>query len=144
MKKPNNLLLFCAGGLGYLGLELAWRGWTHYSMFFAGGSCFLLLGKLNETRPPLPLPLRAILGAGVITSVELLTGLLVNRDYAVWDYRDRPGNFLGQICPLYSLLWIPVAFGAGQLYRLFAASWCRVLMKLTEVFRKIPVPLGVG
>lgn len=122
LKKSNNLLLFCAGGLGYLGLELAWRGWTHYSMFFAGGSCFLLLGKLNDTRPPLPLPLRAILGAGVITSVELLTGLLVNRDYSVWDYRDTPMNFHGQICLPFCLLWIPVSLGAMGLHKVLTGK----------------------
>ena len=118
MKKGKYLLLFGCGGLGYLGLELLWRGWTHYAMFFAGGSCFLLLGKLNETRPRLPLPLRALAGAGIITSVELLTGLLTNRNYTVWDYRQLPLNFHGQICLPFSLLWIPVSLGAMGLYRL--------------------------
>ena len=108
--------------MGYLGLELAWRGWTHGSMFFAGGSCFLLLGKLNETQPLLPLPLRALVGAGIITSVELLAGLLVNRDYSVWDYRNTPFNFCGQICLPFSLLWIPVSLGAMGLHRFLSGK----------------------
>ena len=85
-------------------------------MFLAGGTCFLLLGKLRRTNPPLPLPLQAIAGAGIITSVELLAGLLVNRDYHVWDYRDAPFNYYGQICLPFSLLWIPVSLGAMLLY----------------------------
>ena len=46
MKYTKYPILFCAGGMGYLGLELLWRGWTHSTMFFAGGTCFLLLGRL--------------------------------------------------------------------------------------------------
>ena len=84
-------------------------------MFAAGGTCFLLLGKLGKTR--LSLPARAVTGSGIITAVELATGLLVNRDHRVWDYRDVPGNFKGQICPVYTALWMPVSLGAMALYR---------------------------
>jgi len=101
--------LFCLGGLGYVALELLYRGRSHISMFLAGGSCLLLVGKLNHTQPKLPLPLRAVAGAGIITMVELAAGLLFNREYRVWDYRDQPGNWLGQICPVFSLLWIGAA-----------------------------------
>ena len=98
--------LFALGGAAYVGLELLWRGRSHYSMFLAGGASLLLLGSLNHAQPKLPLPLRAVAGAGLITAVELAAGLMFNRDYAVWDYRDQWGNWLGQICPLFSLLWI--------------------------------------
>ena len=87
-------------------------------MFLAGGTCFLLLGKLNRTRPRLPWPLRALTGAMVITSVELLAGLLANREYQVWDYRRMPMNFYGQVCLPFSLLWIPVSLGAMFLYEI--------------------------
>ena len=107
--------LFFLGGAGYVGLELLWRGRSHISMFAAGGICFLLLGRLQRTR--LSPAVRCILGAGIITGVELLTGLLVNRSYRVWDYRHMPLNFLGQICLPFSLLWIPVSLGAMALYR---------------------------
>ena len=106
--------LFTIGGCGYVGLELLWRGWSHSSMFLAGGTVFLLLGQLKKIRSPLPL--RAVMGAGIITAVELATGLLVNRDYRVWDYRELPANFRGQICLPFSLLWVPVSIGAMALY----------------------------
>lgn len=100
-----------------MALELAFRGRTDGSMFLAGGLCFLLLGMLNRLHPRLPLLLRGLLGALVITAVELGIGLMVNRDYHVWDYRDQPGNFLGQICPGFTLLWIPVALLGMGLHR---------------------------
>ena len=99
-----------------MGLELAYRGISHYSMFLAGGISLLLIGHLNEVKPRLPLLLRIFTGAGIITMVELATGLLANRDYRVWDYRHQPGNFLGQICPAFCLLWVPVAALALWLY----------------------------
>ena len=109
-------VLFYLGGCGYLGIELLYRGRTDSSMFVAGGLCFLLVGKLNRVKPLLPRIPRAMVGALVITMVELGMGLAVNRDYRVWDYRDQPGNFLGQICPQFTLLWIPLALAAGYLY----------------------------
>ena len=87
-------------------------------MFLAGGLCFLLIGHLSDVRPRLPLPLRAAAGALIVTTVELAMGLAVNRSYQVWDYRDQPGNLWGQVCPLFTLLWIPVALLALGLYRL--------------------------
>ena len=116
MKFVKNCLLFAVGGGAYVGLEFLWRGRSHISMFAAGGICFLLIGHLNRVEPKLPLPLRAVAGAGIVTAVELAAGLLANRDYRVWDYRDQPGNFLGQICPLFSALWIPLSFVALVLF----------------------------
>lgn len=98
-------------------MEVGFRGWSHGSMFLAGGSCFLLLGQLEKAKPRLPLAARTAMGSLVITSVELLTGLLVNRRYQVWDYRGVPWNFHGQVCLPFSLLWIPVSLGAFVLFQ---------------------------
>ena len=110
---------FFVGGSAYVGLELLWRGRSHGSMFVAGGTCFLLLGELAK-RERLPLPVKAVCGAAAITAVELVVGLLVNKDHRIWDYRHMPANFKGQICLPYSLLWIPVSFGAILLHRLLS------------------------
>lgn len=118
MKIWKQAVLFYLGGCAYMGLELLWRGRSHGSMFAAGGTCFLLIGHLNHVRPRLPLPFRALTGAGIITMVELAVGLLVNRSHTVWDYREQAGNFLGQICPMFMLLWIPVALLALYLHDL--------------------------
>ena len=117
MRFWKNCVLFYLGGGAYMLMEVGFRGWSHGSMFLAGGSCFLLLGGLEKARPRLPLIPRAVFGSLVITSAELLAGLLVNRRYLVWDYRSQPWNFHGQICLPFSLLWIPVSLGAFLLFR---------------------------
>lgn len=117
MKYWKQAILFYLGGCAYIGLELLWRGRSHSSMFVAGGVCFVLIGHLNRITPRLPLLPRAVVGAGIVTMVELAVGLISNRNYEVWDYRDRAFNFLGQICPAFSLLWIPVSLLAFALHR---------------------------
>jgi uncharacterized membrane protein len=50
---------------------------------------------------------QCLIGAAVITGLEFLTGLIVNKmcGWAVWDYSGLPLNIMGQICLPYSLLW---------------------------------------
>lgn len=85
-------------------------------MFLAGGLCFLLVGRLEALSSRIPWLIRAAVGSGIITAVELGAGLLWNQNYAVWDYRSQPGNLWGQICPVFSILWIPVSLLAMGLY----------------------------
>ena len=129
MKLKRNAALFALGGSAYVGLELLWRRRSHVSMFTAGGLCFLLLGKLRETK--LPDPVKPVAGAGLITAVELGTGLLVNRDHHVWDYRGIPWNFKGQVCMPFSLLWIPVSWLGMKLYGLAAkyTFWQSIMVR---------------
>ena len=117
MEFLRKIIMFLLGGIGYVGLELLWRGRSHGSMFLAGGLCFLLLGKLNSVKPRLPMALRCLVGAGIITCVELAAGLAANRDYRVWDYRKMTLNFKGQICAGFMLLWMPLSLLGGSLYR---------------------------
>ena len=121
MKYAKYPLLFCAGGTAYMTLEMIWRGWSHGSMFAAGGICFLLLGKIGRCvcRPFF----RAVSGMLTITSVELLFGLLFNRNYTVWDYRHQPYNLLGQICPQFMLLWMPLSLAAIALHDRLDRAW---------------------
>ena len=120
MKISRKMGLFLLGGSAYVGLELLWRRRSHISMFAAGGICFLLLGKIRAAA--LPKPIKPVVGAGVITGVELGTGLLVNRDHHVWDYRETPMNYRGQICLPFSLLWIPLSVLGMALYGLLQYS----------------------
>ena len=105
----RKIAVFVLGGSAYVTLEMLWRGRSHISMFGAGGICLLLIGRLNELQPRMNLWARILAGAGIITAVELGTGLVANRDYSVWDYRQMRGNFRGQICPQFCLLWIPMS-----------------------------------
>ena len=121
MRMARKLALFAFGGGAYVGMEMLWRGRSHISMFAAGGLSFLLLGKLRETK--LPYPAKPVAGAALITAVEFMTGILVNRDYSVWDYRSIPGNVKGQICLPFSLLWVPVSILGMGVYGLAEKTW---------------------
>lgn len=114
MKFWKKGILFYLGGMTYTALEICWRGWSHGSMFVLGGLCFLLLGSLG--RSSMPLMLKAVTGAVVVTALELGCGLVVNRSYQVWDYRRMPWNFHGQICLSYSALWVLLSLAAFLLY----------------------------
>ena len=117
MKFWKNCALFCMGGGSYVCLELLWRRRSHGSMFLLGGACFLVIGAIRRLGN-LALSVRVALSAAAVTALELLTGLAVNRDHKVWDYRRLPFQFRGQICLYYSLLWLPVSLLAMGLHRL--------------------------
>ena len=73
---------------------------------------FVFLGLINEILPwQMPLWMQVVIGAIGITILEFLTGCVVNRwlGWGVWDYSNLPGNILGQICPQYMILWLPVS-----------------------------------
>lgn len=105
------------GGLAYLGVELVWRGRTHWTMGVLGGLCFVLIGLLDEWYPRMPVWLQCALGALIVTALELVTGLLVNvrLGWAVWDYSAMPGNLWGQICPQYTAAWLVLSRAAAWL-----------------------------
>ena len=108
----KHIFLFVTGGLLYNIVELAYRGWTHWTMFFLGGICFICLGLINEIIFwEMPLWQQVFIGACIITGLEFITGCIVNRwlGWGVWDYSEMLGNILGQICPQYFILWIPVS-----------------------------------
>ena len=112
----KNAVLFAVGGGIYTALEFLWRGRSHWTMFVLSGGCFLAIGQLGRKFPKLSLPVRAVLGSFICTTGELLTGLVFNRDFRIWDYRDLPGNFRGQICLPFTLLWVPLSALAAVVF----------------------------
>lgn len=113
MRAVKPLILFGIGGFIYIAIELLWRGHTHWTMFLVGGICFLLVGYINEIFTfDMPLIKQMAISAIIITTVEFLAGLLVNRTYSIWDYHDLPLNILGQICLPYSILWFLLSLPA--------------------------------
>ena len=77
---------------------------------------------------------RAVAGACLITGVELLFGLVVNRmlGLRVWDYSGLPGSLMGQICLPYFFLWIWVAWLAMGLHGLL---WRRLFPEADDLSR---------
>ncbi len=122
----KNIILAFIGGLLYIGIELLWRGYSHWTMFLLGGLCFLLIGQINEILPwKMPLWQQVVIGTIIITGLELITGCIVNLCFGwnVWDYSAVPLNFLGQICLPYAVLWMLISV-AG----IFLDDWLRYRM----------------
>ena len=100
----------------YSAIELSFRKYTHYSMGIAGGICFLSLHKIYKKYKNMSLFKKCALGSAVITLIEFTFGILFNKILKknVWDYSDIPLNIMGQICPLFSVLWaflcIPICY----------------------------------
>ena len=109
----KHTILFLLGGCMYLAIELAWRGYSHPSMFVLGGICFVIVGLINQVLPRnTGLFWQSIIGASFITAAELVTGLIVNRwlGMQIWDYSDMPGNLWGQVCPQFIVAWLALAW----------------------------------
>ena len=118
MKILKHTILFYIGGMAYMFLEFAWRGRSHGTMFLLGGVCFLVLGQISRRLPVKNIVIKGMAGSAAVTVLELVTGLAVNRDYGIWDYRKMPYHFQGQICLPFSHMWIPVCLGAMAIYPL--------------------------
>ena len=101
------LALFLIGGALYYCLEVLFRGYSFRSMAVCGGVCFIVCGLINERNRCMSLPLQMLIAACGITAIELMAGLILNVGLGlhIWDYSNMPGNFLGQICPQFTLLW---------------------------------------
>ena len=106
------LFLSVVGGTIYIGLELFWRGHSHWTMFILGGICFVCCGLLNEVISwETPISRQMFYGAIIITLLEFITGCIVNLylGWNVWDYSDVPLNIYGQVCLLFSIAWYYVS-----------------------------------
>lgn len=130
MTRCNNILLHVLlgviGGVTYMGIEILWRGHTHWSMGLLGGVCFVAIGLLDEIQDHPPLVLQMLEGAALVTALELITGLVVNRwlGWGVWDYSDMPLNLWGQVCLPFTAAWFVLSAAAvwleNALHRLAA------------------------
>lgn len=101
------LILLIVGGTAYYGIELLARGFSHWTMVLVGGICFILVGIINEITPKMPLLRQMFLSAIIITSVEFISGCILNLCLGlnIWDYSENFGNILGQICPRHTIYW---------------------------------------
>ena len=104
--------MFSFGAFGYGLIEILWRGFTHPSMLTAGGICFLFFAKIGEKFKKANLFIKALIGSGFITFIELIFGVIFNLILRknVWDYSRMPFNLFGQICAVYSAFWVALSF----------------------------------
>ena len=113
--------LFCIGGGVYNLIEIFWRGYTHWSMFLVGGTCFHLIGKIGSLFRTWNMARKCALCSLAVTAVEYVSGCLFNLRLKlnVWDYSEMPFNLNGQVCLLYTVLWGFLSATAMPLYRFF-------------------------
>lgn len=72
-----------------MGVELLWRGHSHWTMAAVGGFCFVLIGGLNNYLPwEMPVWKQAVCGSALVTAVELVAGIILNLylGLGIWDY----------------------------------------------------------
>ena len=95
------------GGSTYVTLEVFWRARSHWTMFVLAAVVFIMIGLLNEIWAKWNLLVQTLVGTGIATVLEFITGLVVNviLRWNVWDYSNLPGNIMGQMCPQFMILW---------------------------------------
>ena len=113
-KSLEYFVIFSIGGLVYGLVEVVTRGYTHWTMILTGGTAFLLIHLVNMNMKNRSILLRCLAGCGIITTLEFIVGCIVNRmlHMNVWDYSGEKFNLLGQICPLFSMMWFLICIPA--------------------------------
>ena len=122
----RNFTIFGLLGIVYVFIEVVFGAITAMSprligqssvwMFIVGGLSGYLLGLLNDkgaTNLKYPLPI--LLGGLIITTLELISGIILNIwcKFNIWSYSDCKFNFLGQIELGHCICWLlltPLAF----------------------------------
>ena len=103
------IFLFFIGGGIYYGVEILWRGYSHWSMFGLGGICFIFAGFQNECISwDYPFWKQVLRTELIVLVSEFLTGCIVNLwlGWNVWDYSGLPFSLHGQINLFFSIAWI--------------------------------------
>ncbi|MDD3393853.1 MAG: hypothetical protein EOM28_02400 [Clostridia bacterium] len=126
-------MIFLIGGFGYYSLEVLYRGYSHWTMFLTGGIAFLCLFSLFTSSFSLPFWARCVAGALIVTGIEFVAGIIVNKwmGWYIWDYSRQPFNLGGQICLLFSMIWLILCIPIGFFSRLLNQ----------KVFNKLMFPL---
>ena len=112
----KEFLLFTVFGFLYSIVEILFRGYTFNSMFIVGGICGVFIGLINDKTPDMPLIYQCLIGSLIVTTIEFISGYILNihLGLGIWDYSNQPYNFMGQICPMFSVAWfflsIPVIY----------------------------------
>ena len=105
------ILMLCFAGYLYVCLEILFRGFSDVSMLFAASICAIPMIALNNVYSfELDYFVQVMLCGVFCTCVEYMIGrYLVNQQYQLWDYREMPFNVHGQVCLVFSLVWIVIS-----------------------------------
>ena len=120
MKKYTTILknvLFRAfvGGMMYGGFEIAFDNSSSRSMILVGAIAFIVGGEFSIKFKKMSMAKKSFWIANIITALELISGLLWNQNYQIWDYRNLvlfdkiPLHFMGHICIPFWLIWFVIS-----------------------------------
>ena len=123
-KMKSFFCYFILGATLYPLIELLFRGRTHFSMSLLGGICAAFIAWVDYILGKRTYILKALSSAVLITELEFITGMIVNRllQMNVWDYTALPFQFAGQISLIFSFYWFCLSLGAMVLFRLLGLS----------------------
>lgn len=118
-KYKEFFIVFSVGAVIYSLIEILFRGFTHWTMAITGGIAFLMIHISNFRMKTKSLFLKCLTGCAIITALEFIVGIIVNRklNLHIWDYSGQKFNLLGQICPLFSAMWFLISLPALYLSR---------------------------
>lgn len=124
----KNITLFLTGGFFYMLCEILFKLFVTHKpasplMVLVGGAAFIAVGAINEyIDRDMILWLQILIGTTIITCIEFISGCILNiwLGLNVWNYSSMPMNILGQICPQFILLWIPLSMVA-----IYLDDWLR-------------------
>lgn len=111
------------GGCLYYGIEILYRGFSHWTMFLDGGVVFLFCAwQGNKMKWKEPIWISVLRGTMLTLSMEFVTGIIFNKwlKKEIWDYSDLPYHLWGQICLPFALLFAGLLFPAVGLSRILA------------------------
>ena len=115
---------------------MLWDWWLHPfpAEGIAGVLIALLLSPLREHllkltggRTVPALAASFLVNQVACTSIDYLTGMVANRNYELWDYREMPFNFQGQVCLQNSLVYTAAATLVAWVAYPARQKWLRVM-----------------
>lgn len=122
----KSFVLFGIFGVIYCGIEIAARGYTHPAMFAVGGICGIIVGLINEKLDfDMSLIKQMLIGCICITAIEFISGIVLNIGLGldIWDYSNKPFNYMGQVCLENSVYWFFLSGAA-----IILDDWLRYLL----------------
>lgn len=107
------LILWFILGACYFVLEGIWHipsgGYANIIMLPIGGLCGVCIGAINQVPCFYNSKIfyQCVISTLIILLIEFFSGCVLNiiLQLNLWDYSERPLNLLGQVCPLYGILW---------------------------------------
>ena len=100
------IFFYCFAGGVYMTMELVYRQYTDYHMFYLAGFIGLLILVINEWLTYETDFLLQVFVCGTAALLgEFICGLLFNADYHIWDYRELPFNLMGHIQLYFAVIW---------------------------------------